>query len=110
DSGLPARDVSRRGRAARGGMARPIWIEPGVQLESFAMGLLDPEGKRVVPRLWRATLLARQVLGPGFELRCVERVGRGPHLEDQGGEPDRSRDPNQRAGFFALRGGRKTGT
>ena len=63
------------------GVASSVGVEPSMKLHPATVGFFNPELERIVPRLWCFALLTRQVVTPGFELACIERIARGSDLE-----------------------------
>ena len=80
---IGAADVVRR-RRPRHRVAGAIRIDPRVQLEPALVRLGDREGERIVVRLRRAPHLPGEHLGPRLDVGAIQRVGGGPHLQDDG--------------------------
>ena len=72
--------VARQRRLGRR-VTGPVRVEPGVQFQAARMRLRHPEGQRVIHGQWRLALLSGQVFRPRLQLRRVNRVGAGPHLQ-----------------------------
>src|SRR2546423_580964 len=69
-------------------MARPIRIEPRVQLETTPVRLSDGELQRIVPRIRRSTHSSSQILRPRLVRRSVKCVGRRADLQNHGIQPE----------------------
>lgn len=64
--------------------AHPVGVEPGVQLQTALVGLLDRERERVVAGI--AALLAGQVARPRLLVRLVKGVRGRPDMQERGVE------------------------
>ena len=77
--------------AGHGALRRVVpgakWVEPGMQLQPAPVCLGDGKRQRIVIGLGRAPHRAGEVFAPRLQLRGIERVAAGPHLEDDGVEP-----------------------
>ena len=74
-------DVAGGQRRFGARVARPVGVEPGMQLQAARVRLGDPECQRIVHRLRRDALRARQIFAPRLEPGRVDRVGAGTHLQ-----------------------------
>jgi hypothetical protein len=77
------RDVIE-GKRSGGVRRRAEGINPSVQLEAARVRLSHGEGERIVVGI--CPLRAGKKGGPRFDLRRVERIGRWPHLQENGGK------------------------
>ena len=69
-----------------GAVAHPVGVQPRLQPQAAFMGLLHHNLQRVKAGVY--PLLPAGQIGPGEQLRFIQRVAEGAHLGDDGVEPE----------------------
>src|SRR5687768_929307 len=90
-------------------MTSAVRVEPRVELQTACMRFAHGKLERIVKRLGRTALLAREILGPRLERRLVERVAGRTHMQNEGIETELARSIEQTDQLDLLRIDRQAG-
>src|SRR5688500_13356069 len=84
-------------------MARAVWIEPRMQLQTACMRFAHGKSEGIVERFGGTALITREILGPWLERRLVERVASRTDMQDEGIETELARSIEQTDKLDLLR-------